>query len=147
MKYIWYNEKLMKREQMELKINKKKIAKICRKYDIKLLVLHGSHVSGHAISTSDVDIGILGKKKFNADQYLDILNDFGEIFGDKFDPVFLNGAEPMISYHVAMNGEPLYEEANGIFASFRVQSIARYMDSKKFRDLEKIYIKRAIGKV
>lgn len=123
---------------MELEINKDKIKKICRKYRIKLLVLHGSHASDYATSKSDIDVGILGKKKFNSDQYFDILNDFVDIFGDKFDPVFLNGAEPMISYRVAINGRPLYEEAEGVFANFRVQSIARYMDSKKFRELERL---------
>jgi predicted nucleotidyltransferase len=131
---------------MDFNFNNKKIKKICRKYRIKLLILHGSYASGHATGTSDIDIGILGKNKFDSNQYLDILNDFVEIFGDKFDPVFLNGAEPMISYRVAVNGRPLYEGAEGIFASFRVQSIARYMDSKKFRELEKLYIKRAVGK-
>lgn len=131
---------------MNLDIHREKIKKLCRKNKIKLLVLHGSYSTGHAIDRSDFDIGILSKEKISSDRYMDILNDFSEIFGDKFDPVFLNGAEPMISYHVAMNGKPLYEEAQGIFSSFRIQSIARYMDSKKFRDLEKLYIKRALEK-
>jgi predicted nucleotidyltransferase len=93
-----------------------------------------------------MDIGILSSEKVDSDKYFDILKDLGGVFGDNYDPVFLNGAEPMISYRVALLGQPLYEEKKGLFANFRIQSIARYMDSKKFRTLEKLYIKRAIEK-
>lgn len=129
---------------MALKIDREKIKKLCQKHGIILLILHGSHATGIATSQSDLDIGILSCEKVDSDKYLDILKDFGDIFGDKFDPVFLNGAESMISYRVALLGKPLYEKRKGLFANFRIQAIARYMDSKKFRTLEKLYIKQAI---
>ncbi len=129
---------------MSLKINREKIKKLCEKHRINLLILHGSYATGTATPQSDIDIGILSSEKVDSDKYFDILKDFGSIFGDKFDPVFLNGAEPMISYRVALLGTPLYEKRKGLFASFKIQSIARYMDSKKFRALEKLYIKHAI---
>ena len=132
---------------MDLKIDKEQLAKLCRKYNIQLLVLHGSHAQGHAGKKSDLDIGILLKKKPGMDRQLDLLTDFGQIFGEKFDPVFLNGAEPLISYQVALHGKPLFEKEEGIFQRFKIQATARYMDSKKFRVLEKIYLKRALGKL
>ncbi|MGB8951389.1 MAG: nucleotidyltransferase domain-containing protein [Candidatus Aminicenantales bacterium] len=131
---------------MNLKIDPEKIKKLCQKHRINLLILHGSYATATATSQSDLDIGILSCEKVDLDKYLDILKDFSDIFGDKFDPVFLNGAEPMISYRVALLGKLLYEKRKGLFASFRIQSIARYMDSKKFRTLEKFYIKQAIKK-
>jgi len=129
---------------MSLKMNREKIKKLCQKHKIKLLILHGSYATGTATSQSDMDIGILSSEKVDSDKYFDILKDLGGVFGDNYDPLFLNGAEPMISYRVALLGKPLYEEKKGLFANFRIQSIARYMDSKKFRTLEKLYIKRAI---
>lgn len=129
---------------MNLKIEPAKIKKLCNKHGIILLILHGSHAAGNTTSQSDLDIGILCHKKINPDMHLDILTDFSDLFGDKFDPVFLNGAEPMIGYRVALIGKPLYEKKKGLFANFRIQSIARYMDTKKFRTLEKLYIKQAI---
>lgn len=131
---------------MSLKISQEKIKKLCEKYGINLLILHGSHATGAATSQSDIDIGIMSSKKLDSDKYFDILKDFGGIFGDKFDPVLLNGAEPMICYRVAFLGKPLYEKKAGLFAGFRIQAIARYMDSKKFRAMEKLYIKHAIEK-
>jgi predicted nucleotidyltransferase len=132
---------------MDLKIDKEQLAKRCRKYNIQLLILHGSYAQGHAGKKSDIDIGILYQKKPGMDRQLDLLSDFEAIFGEKFDPVFLNGAEPLISYQVALHGRPLFEKKDGIFHRFRIQAISRYMDSKKFRVLEKLYLKRALGKM
>ena len=119
---------------------------MCDIGNIQLLILHGSYATGKAEDKSDIDIGILSQEKFDLNNQLNILNDFSEVFGDKFDPVFLNGAEPLISYQVAIHGKPLFEETKGIFQRFRIQAVARYMDSKKFRIMEKSYLKRAIGK-
>ncbi|MFH1505266.1 MAG: nucleotidyltransferase domain-containing protein [Candidatus Omnitrophota bacterium] len=127
-----------------LKYNENELKKLCRKYGLSLVVLHGSFVKGTANFKSDIDVGILGDPKVIKDKYFDIIRDFSSIFGDKFDPVFLNGAEPMITYQVAMNGRPLYEKTKGLFNSFKMYTLVRYMDTKKFRLLEKQYIKSAI---
>lgn len=132
---------------MKSRIEKDKLPDLCRKYNIQLLVLHGSQAKGNAGDKSDIDIGILSQVKLDLDNQLALLSDFGEIFGEKFDPVFLNGAEPLISYQVALHGKPLYEKKEGIFQRFKIQVIARYMDSKKFRIMEKLYLKRAVGKI
>lgn len=127
-----------------LHLDKNKIEQLCVKHKIKLLILHGSYAKGRATDKSDIDIGILSETKFVYDKYSEILRDFGGIFGDRFDPVFLNGVEPMISYHAAISGLPLYESKHGNFAEFRVQTIGRYLDTKKFRDLERTYVKKDI---
>ena len=80
-------------------------------------------------------------------KYLDILRDFSTFFGDRFDPVFLNGAEAMITYQVALDGVPLYEKQEGLFNAFKVGALARYRDTKKFRLLEKQYLKSFIGRM
>ena len=128
---------------MERQFNQKEIERLCRQSGISLLVLHGSYAKGTATDKSDIDVGILSQHKTDP---FKIFRDFGGIFGDKFDPVFLNNAEPMISYQVALSGKPLFESAKGVFNNFKVTAIARYQDTKKFRDLEKYYIKKAVGK-
>jgi len=125
----------------------KKIKELCEKHNIKLLILHGSYAKNLTHKDSDIDVGILSNKKIDNKEYFSILRDFGELFGDKFDPAFLNTAEPMINFHVAINGKLLYEDQKGSFANFKIESIAKYNDTKKFRNLEKLYIKKAIGAV
>lgn len=130
-----------------MRIPKKKIAGLCKKHQIILLILHGSHARGQSGRSSDLDIGILAKNKIHSEQYMIMLEDFGEVFGEKFDPVILNSTEPLISYQVAIHGKLLFEQKKGAFAAFRIQAISRFLDSKKFRDLEIIYIKRAIARI
>ena len=120
---------------------------MCQKYNLSLVILHGSYAKGTTTFRSDFDVGLLGEPKIIEEKYFDILRDFSSIFGDKFDPVFLNGAEPMIMYQIAINGRPLYEKIEGLFGSFKVYALARYLDTEKFRLLEKQYIKSVIQKM
>ena len=129
---------------MLLNYNKDDFKQLCQKYDLSLVILHGSYSKGIVTSRSDIDIGFLGEPGIINEKYFDILKDFSSIFGDRFDPVFINGAEAMITYHVALKGIPLYEKRKGLFNSFKVGAIARYLDTKKFRLLEKQYIKSTI---
>lgn len=131
---------------MLLNYNKDKLKQLCKKYNLSLLILHGSYAKGIVTPKSDIDIGFLGDPLIIKEKFFDILQDFTSIFGDKFDPVFINGAEAMITYHVALNGIPLYEKTKGLFNIFKLGALARYFDTKKFRILEKRYIKLAIQK-
>lgn len=116
----------------------------CQKYKLSLVILHGSSAKGMLTTKSDIDVGFLGKPDIIKERYLDIIRDFSEFFGDKFDPVFLNGAEAMITYQVALTGKPIYEKTPGLFNTFKLAAILRYMDTKKFRILEKQYIKSIV---
>lgn len=131
---------------MLLNYDKENFKKVCQRYNLSLVILHGSYAKDSVTPRSDIDVGFLGEPNVIKEKYLDILRDFSEFFGDKFDPVFINEAEAMITYHVAINGIPLYEKTKGLFNSFKVSAIARYIDTKKFRLLEKQYIKSAIQK-
>lgn len=127
-----------------LNFDQERFKATCEKYNLSLVVLHGSYARGKFTPKSDIDIGFLGEPDIIKEKYLDILRDFSDFFGDKFDPVILNGAEPMIACQVALNGLPLYEKTAGLFDAFKLNCISRYMDTKKFRILEKEYIKSAI---
>lgn len=130
-----------------LAYDKVKLEELCRKYNLSLVILHGSYAKGIVTDKSDIDIGLLGDPNTIRAMYINILRDFTGIFGDKFDPVFLNSAEPMITYHVALKGMPLYEKKKGLFEEFRLGAFNKYNDAKKFRELEKQYIKSAIKEV
>lgn len=126
---------------LEIKYDQEALRQLCDRHQLKLLVLHGSYAKGQATTNSDIDIGVLRDGKVDYKEYSAILKDFGGIFGDKFDPAFLNNAEPMICYHVAVAGQPLFEHNKGAFSKYKLQAISRYMDTKKFRDLEKRILK------
>jgi len=125
--------------------NREKLESCCFSQNVSLVVLHGSYARGTATAASDVDIGFMSKSKGGRPDFFDTFSVLADIFGDKCDPVVLNGAESMIAYHVAVNGKPLYEAKPGTFAEFKVSAISRYQDTKKFRVLEKEYLKRITG--
>lgn len=132
---------------MELKYNNNNIEKICKKLGISLLVLHGSYAKGIANKDSDIDVGVLYGKKATSEDFFGLFNAFADVFSGKFDPVLLNNAEPLISYQVAIKGKPIYERTKGDFEKYRMMAIGRYFDTKKFRELEKEYIKRAVDTI
>jgi predicted nucleotidyltransferase len=136
---------MQNKQKQNINFDASKIRDLCQKHGIKLLLLHGSYAKGTATAQSDIDIGILyDKRKKPFRGYTEIFSDFGEVFGDKFDPVFLNGAEPLICYQTALHGQSLFQETEHTFADYKVQTIGRYLDTKKFRELEKAYVKRGI---
>ena len=118
-----------------------KLNDLCRRYDLKLVVLHGSCATGRKRKKSDIDIAILGRSEKLKGNHLEIIGKFSGLFGDSCDLAFLNNAESMIVYQTAMKGIPLYEAEKGCFAEFKTTAISTYQDTKKFRELEKLYLR------
>ena len=131
--------------KIKLNYDHEKLKKICVKNQIALLVVHGSQVAGQATAESDIDVGLLMKKS-NQKKYFKVIGELADVFGEKCDPVFLNEAESMIAYQVALNGVPLYEAKRGLFDAFMTTSISRYQDARKFRQLEKEYLQEKVKK-
>ncbi len=112
-----------------------------------MVVLHGSHASGCAVSESDIDIGLLFQADNRNVDVLKILSDAVDVFGEKCDSVFLNNAEPLICYEVAINGIPLFESEESVFDEYQIKAMSRYHDSSKFRFLEREYLNQRVDKM
>jgi len=48
-----------------MEINREKIEKIAKKYNLELMVLFGSQATGQTHSRSDVDLGVISKRLIN----------------------------------------------------------------------------------
>ena len=129
---------------VRLNYDSKKFEEMCNRNKLLLVVLHGSYSNGITTDKSDIDVAFLGEPEIVRKKYYDIIGDFTDVFGEKVDPVCLNSAEAMITYQVAINGTLLYEIRKGLFEEFKLGAYSRYMDTKKFRDLEKQYIKSIV---
>ena len=140
--------KMIKPRDNQNKINydQEKLKQVCETYGLVLVILHGSRVSGILHKESDVDIAILGNSKVILKSRLEVLSRLSDVFGDNVDVVFLNHAESMITYQVALKGVALYESSKGLFATFKTTAISRYQDANKFRSLERQYLDSAKGR-
>ena len=80
-----------------LNVDEKKLAALCRNYSILLVVLHGSHASGHARENSDIDVFILVKNKemkSRIEPYIENLSvKCVDLYGNRLSPYILTGYE------------------------------------------------------
>ncbi|MDI6732065.1 MAG: nucleotidyltransferase domain-containing protein [Candidatus Margulisbacteria bacterium] len=124
-----------------MKIDLKKIERLAASNNVDLVVLYGSQLTNYVNARSDIDIAVHVKTaKIEYPAFSKMLGDFVGIFGDKLDLVLLNEAPPLLKYQIAVYGKVLYEEKEGLFDSFKILSSRFYADTKKFRDLNSVYI-------
>jgi len=115
------------------------------KYDLKLILVHGSYAGGTAKRNSDLDIAILGRKEVTGGKFLNIYDDFSEAVGNNLDRELdlttLHRADPLFCYQVAKKSRLLYG-ATTDYASYKAYAYAYYMDSKDLFELEKTLVFR-----
>lgn len=121
-------------------LQKQKIIKIGKRYNLKLIILHGSYATDKARPESDLDIGVLGKKLLDFKTVSSIYYDLSEIFGDnkgrELDLKSLHKIDPLFCYQVAKYSQLLY--GNTIdYNEFRAYAFQQYHDSVDLFELEK----------
>jgi len=124
---------------------KKQIQKVGKKYNLKLVLLHGSYATGEACKESDLDIAVLGKKPIDFGKLLEIHGELAKIFGDnrqrELDLKSLHKADPLFCYQVAKNSQLLYGSSFD-YDEFRAYAFKAYYDAKDLFNLEHKLIKK-----
>ena len=130
--------KLTKRE-------KQKINKVGRKYNLKLILLHGSYVTGKAKPGSDLDIAFLGKNPIDFKTLSRIYSDIEDIFGDNFnrelDIKSLHKVDPLFCYQVAKYSKLLYGNLFD-YNEFKAYAFRFYYDAKDLFRLEGLLVSK-----
>ena len=67
------------------KLEKQEIKKIGKKYNLKLIILHGSYATGKARINSDLDIAIIGKKLIDFRKLAKIYSALSKVLGDNIE--------------------------------------------------------------
>jgi len=137
------------KEIKTINVDKKGLRKICRKFNLNLVILFGSHTSGKGIKKeSDIDIGILcenGEKIIEND--LRIMKALIKILNnDRVDLVYLKYADPLLLLEIAKNGVLLYQDRKGRFAEFKIRALKKHFDAEKFYRLEDLCLDRLLQK-
>lgn len=112
---------------------KKLIQDIARKYNLRLLFLFGSQVSGNTHKESDFDFGYIAARGLS-------LNEEGRLIGNLMPIAEVNderminlvnfqGASPLLRYAAAQNAELLYEKNAGDFAAFQAYAFKTYIET------------------
>lgn len=121
-------------------LQKKKIKEVGKKYDLKLLLLHGSHATGNERKDSDIDIAALGRKKFDYKTLSKIYSEMEGLFVNDLDKELdfksLHGTDPYFIYKVAKDSQLLFGKQIE-YDEFKAYALKVYLDSKGLRNLEK----------
>lgn len=109
------------------------------KYQLRFMILHGSHAKGIARYNSDIDIAVIGKKHIKPDQLLLIYAELSDILQNSIDNDIdiktLHHVDPLFRYQVTRDGLLLYGEPTE-YEEFKLYAFRDYMDSKDLRILE-----------
>jgi uncharacterized protein len=93
-----------------LQKSKRRIAEICRRYEIRELSLFGSQVRGDSTAKSDFDFLIEFQPEANVDffKYFEIQEELEEIVHKKVDLVPKKGLKPLIRQQVLAEAKIVY---------------------------------------
>ncbi len=138
---IPFYKKVKRKNTMKLtESQEQKIIKVGKKYNLKLIILHGSYATNKANPESDLDIGILGKKLLDFKTISSIYSCLSEIFGDyknaELDMKSLHKIDPLFRYQVAKYSQLLYGNTVD-FNEFRAYAFQQYHDCADLFELEK----------
>ncbi len=96
---------------------------------LRLAVLFGSRATGHARESSDFDVGIVPvDPNLPLHEELQLASTLSAATGTEVDVVRLDGDDPLLGAEVARHGVCLVEDAPGVFAAYRADAMARWLD-------------------
>lgn len=101
----------------------------------KVLVfyLFGSRATGGATSESDIDFAFLSSKDFSWEEYYSLRGRLSGVLGtDRFNLLWLNKADPIITFEVIAMGRPLYFKDPETLNDFELRAKKRYYDYKNY---------------
>jgi len=123
---------------------KLKIAKIAKKFQLKLIVIFGSFANGKNRKDSDLDIAILGLRGVSFDEQMGITNELSLIFNKDIDLSVLNRANPLLLFQASKNPILLYGSRQD-FLKFKLYAFNAYNDYAPYFKMEKNLNKKIIS--
>jgi uncharacterized protein len=104
-------------------------AKLAQSGRVRLAVLFGSRAAGTARASSDFDIGILPREpEPSLHEELALASELSGVVGAEVDLVRLDRDDPVLGREVARLGVCLFEEAPGLFSSYRARALSTWLD-------------------
>jgi len=128
---------------------KKRIKKIGDKYNLKLILVHGSYAKEKQRIGSDLDIAILGKKPISWEVFSNIFSDLEDVFGNnkerELDLKTLENVDPLFLYQVMKNSVLLYGSSFDYW-ELKTYAIRNYWDNMPIFKLEEILVNKYFRK-
>ena len=127
-----------------------KVTEIGRRYDLKLILMHGSYATGKTHPHSDLDIAVLGRREIDREKFLDLHSEFMDVLGDdperELDFKTLHRKDPLFLYQVMKDSRLLYGNPTD-YHQLKAYAYRLYEDSRDLRRLEKVLVHRLLERI
>lgn len=121
-----------------------RVAKIAKKFSLRLVLVFGSFAAGKNRKDSDLDIAVLGSGGISFREQVSLINELSHIFGKDVDLSVLNRANPLLLFEVSKNSLLLYGEKEEFF-NFKLRAFHAYNDYAPYFEMEKELNKKNIN--
>lgn len=116
----------------------KAFAELAHKYNLKLMVLFGSRVSGRAHKESDYDVAYLSKEELSLEEESGFMYGLMPILRIRDERlvniVDMKTAGPLMLYSITQKGILLFESGASTFFRLKLYAWRAFIDSQLFRD-------------
>ena len=114
-----------------------RLASTAARHGLRMLCVYGSTATGRASAESDLDLAAwygdpLRAIAAESDLIAEVLRELPPA-APPLDMTVLDLAEPLLTFMVAADGRPIFEDCPGAFVEFSVRASAAYRDSEKYR--------------
>lgn len=114
---------------------------ILKKYNLSLILMHGSQVDGKIHPKSDIDIAVLPKNIHNKIDTLKLYGDFIDYFkNDTIDIVNLTQASPLLAFVIAKKSK-LLAGSESSYEKFQFRAFHKYCDYLPYLRMEADFVK------
>ncbi len=121
-----------------------KLEEIRRKYNLKLILLHGSQATQRTHPLSDIDIAILKSSPEEEIDTLALIGELSEVFSsDKIDLAELDKADPLLLFSVVSKAKVLAGKERD-FMALRLKAFRLYQDFKPYLRKREELIKKLL---
>jgi len=122
-----------------------KIRAIAKNHGIVVLLRFGSSVTGKLHARSDVDFALLVERvPASLEAHGRLLQDLQALFPEReVDVAFINRADPLLLKKITESCELLYGSKRRL-QELEIYAFKRYQDHRKYLDLERRYVERAL---
>ena len=129
-------------------IQQSQIREFCKRNNILLFVIFGSHARGKNNSRSDIDVALILENNKSTANKLRLIFELEGIFPKQVDLVIVNpNTDPLLQFEIFKIGVPLFESKSNLFEEYKLRAWKSFQDTKKIRDLKQQYINNYIGKL
>ena len=129
-------------------IQQSQIREFCKRNNILLFVIFGSHARGKNNSRSDIDVALILENNKSTANKLRLIFELEGIFPKQVDLVIVNpNTDPLLQFEIFKIGVPLFENKSNLFEEYKLRAWKSFQDTKKIRDLKQQYINNYIGKL